>query len=310
VATAAEGAPSFVIDDVRRLLARSGPTDPVRCGKPVVGPLVTFIRRLAWRALGLPHAFSERQRDLGVALSRLEVLLRAQNWRCRPGTFDWSIFEHVVLHNEYDLPDRFQPDDLIVDVGAHIGSFCLAALLRGAGCVHGFEAERQNFELARENLRQFEGRVHLHNRAVWRSDRAGDTLFHAGSDAGNTGGGSILWTTSGQQLDAVAFDDLLREVTDSGRRRVRLVKMDCEGSEFPILLTSQALHLVEEMCGEFHEINDGVYNRQQIGPVARVAGIERYTADVLKRCLERAGFSVRVRRNGNTPLGWFSATRA
>jgi hypothetical protein len=40
----------------------------------------------------------------------------------RPGTFGQLIYEHVVKANEYDLPDRFDPADVIVDVGAHIGA--------------------------------------------------------------------------------------------------------------------------------------------------------------------------------------------
>jgi FkbM family methyltransferase len=308
--TAAPRATDFVVEDVRRFMQERSPAAALACGRPVVGPLVTLLRRLAWRALGLEHAFNERHREMGVALSRLEVLRQARYWQFRPGTLDWYIFDHVVLQNEYELPDRFRPDDIILDVGMHIGAFCLAALLRGAGCVHGYEPERENFDLATANLQWFAGRVHLHHQAVWRSDRPGDALFHGGPPGANTGGGSILWTTAGQRLDAVAFDDVLREVTGNGRRRVRLVKMDCEGSEFPILLTSRALHLVDAFCGEYHEINDGVYNHQSISPVSGVEGVERFTAAELVRCLERAGFTVRARRNGTTPLGWFFASRA
>src|SRR3979490_1223457 len=52
-------------------------------------------------------------------------------WRFRNGTLDQAIFNGVVLFNEYRLPDRFAPGDIVIDVGAHIGSFAEAVLSRG-----------------------------------------------------------------------------------------------------------------------------------------------------------------------------------
>jgi FkbM family methyltransferase len=299
-----------VLDYVRRVINRYHPTAQMRCEKPVIGPLVTAFRKVVWRALGLEHAFIEKHRQLNVALSRLEIeRLTRCYWQFRPGTLDRAIFDGVVVCNEYQLPDTFSPNDIVLDVGTHIGSFCLAAFLRGAGCVHGFEPEQQNYELASANLRPFADRVHIHHKAVWRSDRKGDKLFHGGSTMQNTAGGSVLFNTAGQVLDVAAFDDIVREVTENGRKRIRLVKMDCEGAEFPILLTSRTLHLIDGFCGEYHEINDGRYNAEPITDVARVNGVERFTIGELTKCLQRAGFTVRSERSGETALGHFYASR-
>ena len=48
--------------------------------------------------------------------------------------------------------------------------------------------------------------------------------------------------------------DVLREATRDGTRRIRLLKIDCEGAEYPILLTTTQLHLVDEICGEYHNL--------------------------------------------------------
>ncbi len=224
------GRPGFMIEDVRRLMAQDRPGAEVQCGRPIIGPLITRLRRLAWRALGLEHAFIAKHRHLGVTLSRLEMLRLAADWHFRPGTIDREVFDGVVLENEYGLPEVFQPWDIILDVGMHIGTFCFAAVLRGSYCVHGFEPDPGNFELACANLRGCGARVRLHRQAVWRSDRSGDALFHEGYNQANTGAGSVLWTTTGQRVDVVAFDDVIREVSEGGRRRVRLVKLDCEGA--------------------------------------------------------------------------------
>ena len=38
-------------------------------------------------------------------------------WSFRSGTLDQLTFDSVVAHNEYRLPERFEPDDVVVDVG-------------------------------------------------------------------------------------------------------------------------------------------------------------------------------------------------
>ena len=297
---------------------------PARCRKPVVGPLITGLRKAVWRLFGIQQAFDQNYRRVTAleemlrpqveTLTRLVQTIRLQldledAFQCRPGTYDWQIVKSVILGNEYQLPDAFGPDDIIVDIGTHIGAFCFAALLRGAQHVYGFEAEKENFRLAQAHLKPFGDRVRVFHKAVWRSDRTGDTLFHQGSDCYNTGGGSILFPSSGERLEVVAFDDVIRDITDNGQRRVRLLKIDCEGSEFPILLTSRTLHLIDNIRGEYHEINDGTYNPVPIPEVARVPGVERFTMAVLAECLERAGFRVRSARQGNFFLGWFFASR-
>ena len=54
-------------------------------------------------------------------------------WTFRNGTLDQAIFNGVVVLNEYRLPERFAPGDIVIDVGAHIGSFAEAVVSRGAG---------------------------------------------------------------------------------------------------------------------------------------------------------------------------------
>ena len=91
----------------------------------------------------------------------------------RPDTHDEEVFHAVNTHNEYRLPETFQADDVIIDIGMHIGSFCYAALCRGSNRVYGFEASPDNFVRAAKNLESFGSRVQLRHQAVWRSDRQG-----------------------------------------------------------------------------------------------------------------------------------------
>ena len=83
------------------------------------------------------------------------------------------------------------------------------------------------------------------------------------------------------------FDDVIDEVARQGRRRVDLVKIDCEGAEFPILLTSQRLGDIDRIIGEYHELRAGQLPRH-----VRVPGVEQFTIDLLAAHLERSGFAV------------------
>jgi FkbM family methyltransferase len=184
----------------------------------------------------------------------------------------------------------------------HIGSFCFAALLRRCAHVYGFEAERENYNLAVRNLQRFGKRVHLYHKAVWRSDRTSDALYSGNGYAqGNTGGGCILYETQGEKLDLIAFDEIIQEVTNHGRKRIRLVKIDCEGSEFPILMTSRLLHLIDQIHGEYHH---GV-----VAPAARVDGVAELTIEALTEHLQAAGFRVKSFPTPNGHLGLFFANR-
>jgi hypothetical protein len=107
--------------------------------------------------------------------------------------------------------------------------------------------------------------------------------------------------------------------TNNGEHRVRLLKLDCEGAEWPILLTSQRLGLIDEICGEFHEIGGQFLeiseDRPEQQPVFSFANVEKFTIDMLVDTLSDAGFAVTWRRHTRPTgaiegLGLFFATRA
>ena len=277
-------------EEIWKIVNLRGAVELPPSSRPVVGPAVDWLRKCLWRLLGV------KSTQLAIPMR----YLLASNFAFRKGTMDKGIFLGVVLGDEYRLPAFFAPDDIVIDVGMHIGSFCFFALLRGCSNVHGFEPEKGNFDLAARNLQGFGDRLHLYHNAVWRSDRTGDVLFHPGYPEGNTGGGCILYDEVGQKLEAIAFDEVIRNVTNNGQKRVRLIKIDCEGSEFPILLTSRMLHLIDNIHGEYH---NGVNS-----PLARVEGVKQLTIVELTQHLQAAGFAVKSFPTNND-LGTFFATR-
>jgi FkbM family methyltransferase len=217
-----------------------------------------------------------------------------------------------VTNNEYRLPDSWDSDSIVIDIGAHIGSFAYAVLKRGARRVYAFEADAENYECLRRNLRPFRKYVKLFAQAVWRSDRTNEKLFHTGStmigSVVNTGGGNV-WAAEGSPMVVVAFDDVIDSATEAGQKRIKLVKLDCEMSEFPILLTSRRLDVIDNICGEFHEVG-GQYNNYTVPERFRISGFEEFTMDGLAKVLEQSGFRITVDRPAGSHIGLFFASRA
>src|SRR5437773_10084658 len=104
-------------------------------------------------------------------------IIAPRQWLFRPDTYDEIIFNSVVAHNEYALPTRFEPSDLILDVGGHIGSFSYAVLERGAGTDYACEVEESNFRMLQHNLRPYQNRAVAIRAAVWRSDVTVSDLY-------------------------------------------------------------------------------------------------------------------------------------
>jgi FkbM family methyltransferase len=230
--------------------------------------------------------------------------------------FDDCIVMSVIGDDEYEVLDRrFAPDDVIIDVGAHIGAFTYACHRNGSRRLHAFEPEPVNFERLRRNLRGLEG-THLSPSAMFRSDGvpANPTLLHSGRDTTDTGNGNVLfggktfwvdtqevWANeSSLPVAAVPLDDVL-----SRFETVTLLKLACKGSEFPILLTSRELRRVKEIVGRFQEI--GTEMMHHLAPEARVGEFTHYHPLLLVAKLEADGF--RVTLTPRRRLGMFRAVR-
>jgi len=166
--------------------------------------------------------------------------------RFRLQTTDEAVFQDVVEENEYELPPRFEQDERIIDVGAHIGSFALACHGRGSRAIICFEAHPENAEMARLNLRGRGGVRLIHAAVLDRRGRAIPGRFAEEIGRQNAGGTAVSYSATGG-VPCVSMDEVLRRAGT-----VALVKLDCEGSEWPILMHTTEWGRVRAICGEYH----------------------------------------------------------
>lgn len=205
---------------------------------------------------------------------------------CRINEF-FSFVEVFVLR-EYEVPGvTWAEMRTIVDVGANVGAATLWFARRApqATIVAVEPASRVASVLAR-NVRAngLEERVRVVAAAL--TDRTGSVeLDQRGSSVfgriahGNSGGG--------ERVSALSLEDLLDRC---GLPEVDLLKLDCEGAEFDILLScsEETLRRVHVILGEYHSA-DGTELQRLLGH------------------LEEAGYE--CRSAGNDSLGLFSAMR-
>ena len=189
---------------------------------------------------------------------------------------------------------RLAPGDVFVDVGANMGYFTLlgSRLVGPAGRVVAFEASPATYAVLRDDLTlNGAGNVRAVNVAV--SDRPGTLALYAGP-ADNRGATSLHAERGGRyeaHVRAAPLLDLLEPDEGAG---VRLVKIDVEGAELPILLD-----LLDHLA-EYPERMEIVV---EVAPdEMRAAGVP---VDVLVARFAEHGFHWYVLENHHDPRAYF-----
>jgi FkbM family methyltransferase len=181
-------------------------------------------------------------------------------FRFRDRTMDEGIFLSVTRYNEYKLPRSLSPDDVVIDVGAHIGSFSLAATMRGSQRVFAFEPNPANFRLARHNLAPHPGVQLLRKAVLGTSGRVTPISFPTQGQLQNTGGSGVTLDPEGK-VPSTTLDEILLQ-----HPRVAILKLDCEGAEWGLLLKSKELRRVQFICGEYHARQSDPFCPETPGP--------------------------------------------
>jgi len=232
-----------------------------------------------------------------------------------PSKYDADIFHRIVVVDEYGVSHLpLRAPDVVVDIGAHIGSFTALCYQLGSRRIVACEASPRLFPVLQKNLRRLDG-VETTRAAICRSDADNEGTatisgFGTANDTVLFGGRSFDFPAqrfrSGcdERVDhcpLLALDRILARFP-----RIRLLKLDCEGSEFPILLTSRLLDRVELIVGEYHETTTARY--RSLAAYARLEGTDRYCIQSLADGLAAQGFGVTV-YPVEPNIGFFSAWR-
>ncbi len=152
---------------------------------------------------------------------------------------------HVFFRGEYaSLQVRGRT---VVDVGAAIGDTAIYFALNGAARVIAFEPFPYSFEFAVRNIgaNNLSDRVSVRNAAVGRADS--EIVLGAAPSSGSS---QVATAGAGLRIETVSLRQIAALVPGSDG----LLKLDCEGSEYEIILESDSATLRQfaEIILEFH----------------------------------------------------------
>lgn len=203
--------------------------------------------------------------------------------------------DEVVLRPDYwvqrALVPAYQPsvDDLLVDVGAHIGGFAVPVALRNPGVtIHAVEPSRESFRLLERNiaLNGVGNTVRAHQLAI--AGTSADGFLNHGADSWADSFARVVGPDS-EPVRAQSLREFLMQIDAS---RVHHLKLNVEGAEYEILLSTDdaTLRLIDHLLIEYHPVNEFSVN------------------DLTKR-LRACDFHVMVDRDPEEDgKGWLSAS--
>lgn len=223
--------------------------------------------------------------------SRTKVTLNDYTMNIRTETFtnklsDVMIVFEVLHDGEYEMCPIY-PDDVIVDIGGHIGSFSIMASRKAArGKVFTYEAFEGTYRQLAKNLADNRAtNVQAFNTAI--SDKVGETTFFVNTM--NQAQNSLYkesFSEAGEK-HIVKTIQLQNVFTDNSISQCNLMKVDCEGAEYDILFSGKdALKNVERIVLEYHE------------PTAEQLA-KGYNPQSLENLLRESGFAVKTVQNNH-----------
>lgn len=178
--------------------------------------------------------------------------------KIRVNTFDKQAIYEVWKMKEYETEHfTIQPGDVVIDIGAHIGTFSVwAAQKATSGHVFSFEPDLENYILLDENKNlNHLANLHIVNSAV--SDMRGQVRLFTSDFHNMTHSFFEEGTRANQLVNTISLEDILQEY---GLERVHYLKIDAEGAEYQIILNTPArvLSRIDKIFIEYHDyLNHG-----------------------------------------------------
>jgi FkbM family methyltransferase len=226
----------------------------------------------------------------GRSIERL--VLRNGMTLCGPVNHPLLQMAEEIFHAKLYMPDGWslEAGSVVVDIGANIGIFSVLAAERQRCRVFAFEPHPENIRFLRQNVSANRmANVTVCESAV--SDLSGWQRLYVNT---NPAGHSLYATSAvdGGPDDVRVPTTTLPEIMDTNHLdRVDFLKIDCEGSEGAILLSTPADYLkrIGRLAIEFHD------------------NVSAIAHERIQALLEQHGFRTALRWDAATPFGFLYA---
>lgn len=202
------------------------------------------------------------------------------NVEVRGGTDDRHVIFEVFVEQVY--PVALSGEQVVVDIGAHIGCFTALAAKRGAR-VLSFEPLPANFAILERNVKRNNIRsVQLFQAAV--GGKHETRALYLPADDAHTGRSSLQAVREAHRIMEVSCFSLDNVIRENRLQCIDLLKIDCEGGEYEILFAAsmESLEMVQSIVIE----NEPITHQPQGG-----------SRESLIKHLRLAGFIVESRNH-------------
>ncbi len=178
--------------------------------------------------------------------------------------------------NEYDFRYmNFQEGDKVIDIGGNIGMVSIYLAKKYPFLkIYAFEPVFQNWENFKKNIQLNnipEGTIMLEHKAVTSNGRDVCMAINVLNSGGSSISSVISMSGVFQEINSDIKSTTLTEIFEKNNiDNLRLLKIDCEGSEYEIIKNTpdDILRRIQSIRGEFHENkeltdefdNDELYN--------------------------------------------------
>lgn len=170
--------------------------------------------------------------------------------KLRVDSTDLMAFTHVWLLREYERPGfEIKNNDIIIDIGAHIGLFALfSTQFCKSGKIYCFEPVNENFEMLKANLELNNITNVIATNAAVSADSNTVTIYLNDDEAGHSMYGT---GTKSIQVKSVSLQNILESYNIE---KCDFLKVDCEGEEYAIMNSLPASHYekIRKICIEYH----------------------------------------------------------
>ncbi len=197
-------------------------------------------------------------------------------------------FSHVYNPADFSIG----ADDIVVDIGANIGVFALFAAQRTKNTIYAFEPFSVNVNFLNRNINT-NGFHNIVTHQVAVSDRIGSAKLFLSEISG----GHLLFdhNIKGKLENCVEVPciTLQRIMDDNNLERIDFLKLDCEGSEGSILMSTPSTYLkrIGKIAMEFHN------------------NVSQLKHNDIRGLMGELGFVTSLVWNGDSPFGYLYGRR-
>jgi|TARA_B100000745_G_C20131887_1_gene387873 FkbM family methyltransferase len=170
--------------------------------------------------------------------------------KIRVNSTDLMALTNVWMINEYEIEKfKIKKDDIMIDVGAHIGLFSLLASKSCfAGKIFSYEPINENFEMLMQNIKSNKLKnIFPFNLAVSKNT-SNVKLF---LDKDESAHSIFQKNTSYVTVESISLQKIF---DDNDINFCKILKLDCEGAEYEIIdsLPDKYFEKIQNMIIEYH----------------------------------------------------------